>query len=102
MCCSSSGPPIRRPTGLTTASTPSFSATARSGRRPSNTPSSPKADVRTAPRARGVGSHHVDQLDLKMDLGAGAEWMSRQGLGEGPLDDVSAVTGGTQNVMLRF
>ena len=30
------------------------------------------------------------------------EWMSEQGLGEGPLEDVSAVTGGTQNVMLRF
>jgi len=28
--------------------------------------------------------------------------MSEQGLGEGPLEDVSAVTGGTQNVMLRF
>ena len=39
-----------------------------------------------------------DQVDLK----AVADWMSEQGLGEGPLDDVSAVTGGTQNVMLRF
>ncbi|OSC41522.1 phosphotransferase family protein [Mycobacterium decipiens] len=28
--------------------------------------------------------------------------MSEQGLGNGPLDDVSAVTGGTQNIMLRF
>ncbi|MHA7649937.1 phosphotransferase family protein [Mycobacterium sp. ML4] len=28
--------------------------------------------------------------------------MSEQGLGEGPLEDVSTVTGGTQNVMLRF
>ncbi|MGO9382490.1 MAG: phosphotransferase family protein [Mycobacterium sp.] len=28
--------------------------------------------------------------------------MSQQGLGEGPLDDVSDITGGTQNVMLRF
>jgi aminoglycoside phosphotransferase (APT) family kinase protein len=35
-------------------------------------------------------------------LKAVAEWMSEQGLGEGPLDDVSGVTGGTQNVMLRF
>jgi aminoglycoside phosphotransferase (APT) family kinase protein len=40
----------------------------------------------------------VDAVDLK----AVADWMSEQGLGEGPLDDVSAVTGGTQNVMLRF
>lgn len=35
-------------------------------------------------------------------LDAVAGWMSQQGLGEGPLQDVSAVTGGTQNVMLRF
>ena len=28
--------------------------------------------------------------------------MSEQGLGEGPLEDVSEVTGGTQNIMLRF
>lgn len=37
-----------------------------------------------------------------VDLKAVADWMSEQGLGEGPLEDVSAVTGGTQNVMLRF
>jgi aminoglycoside phosphotransferase (APT) family kinase protein len=37
-----------------------------------------------------------------VDLDAVADWMSEQRLGEGPLDDVSAVTGGTQNVMLRF
>ena len=40
----------------------------------------------------------MDQVDLK----AVAEWMSEQGLGEGPLEDVANVTGGTQNVMLRF
>jgi aminoglycoside phosphotransferase (APT) family kinase protein len=28
--------------------------------------------------------------------------MSERGLGDGPLDEISAVTGGTQNVMLRF
>lgn len=37
-----------------------------------------------------------------VDLAAVANWMSAQGLGEGPLQDVAAVTGGTQNVMLRF
>jgi aminoglycoside phosphotransferase (APT) family kinase protein len=37
-----------------------------------------------------------------VDLTAVAEWMSEQGLGEGPLEDVASVTGGTQNVMLRF
>ena len=37
-----------------------------------------------------------------VDLGAVAKWMSEQGLGEGPLQDVAGVSGGTQNVMLRF
>ena len=37
-----------------------------------------------------------------VDLKAVSDWMSEQGLGEGPLEDVVAVTGGTQNVMLRF
>jgi aminoglycoside phosphotransferase (APT) family kinase protein len=40
----------------------------------------------------------VDELNLK----AVADWMSEQGLGDGPLEEVSQVTGGTQNVMLRF
>jgi aminoglycoside phosphotransferase (APT) family kinase protein len=31
-----------------------------------------------------------------------AEWMSKQGLGDGPLEKVSTITGGTQNIMLRF
>ncbi|WP_239656164.1 phosphotransferase family protein [Mycobacterium riyadhense] len=39
---------------------------------------------------------------MPVDLDAVAAWMSEQGLGEGLLDDVAAVTGGTQNVMLRF
>lgn len=37
-----------------------------------------------------------------VDLDAVAKWMSEQRLGEGPLEDVAGVTGGTQNVMLRF
>ncbi|BBY58184.1 putative aminoglycoside phosphotransferase [Mycolicibacterium sarraceniae] len=36
------------------------------------------------------------------DLTAVSVWMSEQGLGEGRLDNVSEITGGTQNVMLRF
>ncbi|OBK28260.1 aminoglycoside phosphotransferase [Mycobacterium asiaticum] len=39
---------------------------------------------------------------MSVDLDAVARWMSEQGLGDGPLQDVAAVTGGTQNVMLRF
>ena len=31
-----------------------------------------------------------------------AAWMSVQGLGEGPLENVAAIGGGTQNIMLRF
>jgi aminoglycoside phosphotransferase (APT) family kinase protein len=48
--------------------------------------------------------HHASQ-ELNVDyvnLDAVAGWMSAQGLGDGPLEDVAAVTGGTQNVMLRF
>jgi aminoglycoside phosphotransferase (APT) family kinase protein len=37
-----------------------------------------------------------------VNLEAVAEWMSRQGLGDGPLEDVSEISGGTQNIMLRF
>lgn len=35
-------------------------------------------------------------------LTAVADWMSRQGLGEGPIESVTEITGGTQNVMLRL
>ncbi len=31
-----------------------------------------------------------------------AAWMTQQGLGEGPLEDVAEIGGGTQNVLLRF
>jgi aminoglycoside phosphotransferase (APT) family kinase protein len=40
----------------------------------------------------------VDSNALK----AVAEWMSQQGLGDGPLENVSEISGGTQNIMLRF
>ncbi len=36
------------------------------------------------------------------DLGSVAAWMSEHGLGEGPITDVTAITGGTQNIMLRL
>ena len=35
-------------------------------------------------------------------LAALARWMSQQGLGDGPVDHVSKISGGTQNIMLRF
>jgi aminoglycoside phosphotransferase (APT) family kinase protein len=46
----------------------------------------------------------VDALapDLAADLTKVAAWMSQQGLGDGPLEDVTPITGGTQNIMLRF
>ena len=31
-----------------------------------------------------------------------AGWMSAQGLGDGPLENVARISGGTQNIMLRF
>ena len=40
--------------------------------------------------------------DLPLDLSGVAAWMSREGLGDGPIGDVSVIVGGTQNVMLRF
>ena len=40
--------------------------------------------------------------DLTPDLARVADWMSGQGLGEGPLEGVTEITGGTQNIMLRF
>ena len=41
-------------------------------------------------------------MDLNRTMTAVAAWMSQQGLGEGEIDSVAEVTGGTQNVMLRF
>ena len=40
--------------------------------------------------------------DPPLDLSEVAAWMSGEGLGDGPIGDVSAILGGTQNVMLRF
>lgn len=37
-----------------------------------------------------------------VDLDALSRWMDGQGLGEGPLRSVVSLTGGTQNIMLRF
>ncbi len=36
------------------------------------------------------------------DLTAVAAWMSARGLGHGALEDVSEITGGTQNILLKF
>ncbi len=36
------------------------------------------------------------------NLKAVAEWMSQQDLGAGPLENVCEISGGTQNIMLRF
>ncbi len=40
--------------------------------------------------------------ELTPDLARVAAWMSAQGLGEGPLEGIGEITGGTQNIMLRF
>lgn len=39
---------------------------------------------------------------ISPDLDKVAAWMSGQGLGDGPIEDVREITGGTQNIMLRF
>jgi aminoglycoside phosphotransferase (APT) family kinase protein len=37
-----------------------------------------------------------------VDLDVLASWMTVRGLGEGPIEDPTLITGGTQNVLLRF
>jgi aminoglycoside phosphotransferase (APT) family kinase protein len=39
---------------------------------------------------------------IPVDLSALLKWMDGQGLGVGPLDEVIRLTGGTQNILLRF
>lgn len=41
-------------------------------------------------------------MDVGVDLAALEAWMDGQGLGSGPLEDVARLTGGTQNILLRF
>jgi aminoglycoside phosphotransferase (APT) family kinase protein len=41
-------------------------------------------------------------VDLNHDMTRVSDWMSEQGLGEGPITDVAEITGGTQNIMRRF
>ena len=36
------------------------------------------------------------------DLDNVAAWMTAQGHGDGPLENVAAISGGTQNIMMRF
>ncbi|HSV41162.1 MAG TPA: phosphotransferase family protein [Nocardioidaceae bacterium] len=42
------------------------------------------------------------ELDGLVDLSALGAWMDRSGLAPGPIEDVQRLTGGTQNVLLRF
>lgn len=39
---------------------------------------------------------------LGMNTGALADWMDGQGLGDGPLEDLEPLGGGTQNILVRF
>lgn len=39
---------------------------------------------------------------IGVDLAALSRWMDGQGLGRGPLHDVTPLTGGTQNILIRF
>ena len=52
---------------------------------------------RQTPAATGTG-----RLIGVEDLGKVAAWMTEQGLGSGPLENLLEITGGTQNILLRF
>ena len=41
-------------------------------------------------------------MDVGVDLAALQAWMDEQGLGSGPLEAVQRLSGGTQNILLRF
>lgn len=41
-------------------------------------------------------------MDWGVDIAKLADWMSGQGLGTGPIADVTKLAGGTQNILLRF
>lgn len=44
----------------------------------------------------------MEAPDLPIDLDRLLDWMDSRGLGEGPLDAVEQLTGGTQNILIRF
>lgn len=44
--------------------------------------------------------HHIDPKSVDFDVVS--HWMDEQGLPGGQLTDISAITGGTQNIMVRF
>jgi len=41
-------------------------------------------------------------VESVVDIESLAAWMSRQGLGSGPIENLTTLTGGTQNILLRF
>ena len=46
----------------------------------------------------------MDDLTARdpVDLDVLRTWMDAKGLGSGPIEDVVALAGGTQNILLRF
>jgi len=44
----------------------------------------------------------VSDVDGLIDLDALARWMDSSGLGAGPIDEVTTLSGGTQNIVIRF
>jgi aminoglycoside phosphotransferase (APT) family kinase protein len=42
------------------------------------------------------------RVESAVDIESLAAWMTTQGLGEGPIGNVTRLTGGTQNILLRF
>jgi aminoglycoside phosphotransferase (APT) family kinase protein len=43
-----------------------------------------------------------ERMEATVSQGALRAWMDGQGLGSGPLEDVEGLTGGTQNILLKF
>src|ERR1043166_7138443 len=46
--------------------------------------------------------HEGGQVDSMVDSESLARWMTMQGLGTGPLEDIASLSGGTQNILRRF
>lgn len=61
----------------------------------------PEAGGRGAPGA-GAGAGAAPGWPEGVDLDAVASWMDGEGLGSGPITDVEALGGGTQNILVRF
>jgi aminoglycoside phosphotransferase (APT) family kinase protein len=61
----------------------------------------PPPEEAAGSRSNAHGYHDLSGAP-GIELGAVADWMSAHGLGSGPLQNVSPIAGGTQNLLWRF